>query len=142
MLEDFKKSVIKLARIRLCASGPAQYAALAALRGSQDHVKEMVDKLRRRRDLIHSRLSDIPGITCQKPKGAFYIFPKVDLGNKWKSDKEFVIELLKKKKVLVVHGSGFGETYGTGHFRLVFLAPEDVLEKASDEIEDFMRKSK
>ena len=141
-LEDFKKSVIKLARIRLCASGPSQYAALAALQGPQDHVKEMVTKLKRRRDLIHSRLSDIPGITCQKPRGAFYIFPKVDLGTKWKSDKEFVIDLLNKKKVLVVHGSGFGEIYGSGHFRLVFLAPESVLESASDEIEDFMRKSK
>ena len=141
-LEDFKKSVIKLARIRLCASGPSQYAALAALRGPQDHVKKMVDKLKKRRDLIHSRLSDIPGISCQKPKGAFYIFPKIDLGNKWKSDKEFVIDLLKKKKVLVVHGSGFGEKYGTGHFRLVFLAPENILESGADRIEEFMRKSK
>ena len=52
MLEDFKQSVIKLARIRLCASGPSQYAALAALQGPQDHVKKMVDKLKRRRDVI------------------------------------------------------------------------------------------
>ncbi|NHI93252.1 MAG: aminotransferase class I/II-fold pyridoxal phosphate-dependent enzyme [Candidatus Lokiarchaeota archaeon] len=142
LLENFRQSVIKLARARLCANGPSQYAALAALRGPQDHVKEMINKLKKRRDLIHSRLSDIPGITCQKPRGAFYIFPKVDLGNKWTSDKEFVIDLLKKKKILVVHGSGFGEKYGTGHFRLVFLAPENVLEHSADEIEDFMRKSK
>ena len=142
LLSEFKKSVIKLARIRLCASGPSQHAALAALRGPQDHIKEMIGKLKKRRDVIHSRLSDIPEISCQKPRGAFYIFPKVDLENRWKSDKEFVIDFLKKKKTLVVHGSGFGEKHGSGHFRLVFLAPETVLEKAADDLEDFMRKSK
>ncbi|MHA1895597.1 MAG: aminotransferase class I/II-fold pyridoxal phosphate-dependent enzyme [Candidatus Helarchaeota archaeon] len=142
LLEDFQKAVIKLARIRLCANGPSQFAAIAALRGTKEHVKEMVDKLKKRRDLIHSRLSDIPGISCQKPRGAFYIFPRIELGDRWKSDKEFVLDFLKKKKTLVVHGSGFGKKFGSGHFRLVFLAPEPILETAADALDDFMRQKK
>ncbi len=56
------------------------------------------------------------GISCSNPKGAFYAFPKIEQ-NKFNSDKEFVLELLRQKGVLTVHGSGFGEQYGSGHFQ-------------------------
>ena len=77
------------------------------------------------------------GLSCPIPKGAFYAFPKIE-NNKYKSDKEFVLELLKSKGILTVHGSGFGTKYGRGHFRMVFLPEINVLEKALDKIEEFV----
>ena len=59
--------------------------------------------------------------------------------NKFKSDKEFVLELLKQQSVLTVHGSGFGEQYGSGHFRIVYLPKMEILESAMNKIEDFVR---
>ena len=141
ILAGLKEAVVKLARIRLCANTPVQVAAVEAIRGPQDHVKEMVNKLRERRDIVYKRLNEINGISTAKPEGAFYIFPKVEgIGSKWKSDKEFVLQLLRETGVLVVHGSGFCEEYGRGHFRAVFLPPPDVLEEALSEIEAFMNK--
>ena len=141
ILAGLKEAVVKLARIRLCANTPVQVAAVEAIRGPQDHVKEMVNKLRERRDIVYKRLNEIDGISTAKPEGAFYIFPKVEgIGSKWKSDKEFVLQLLRETGVLVVHGSGFCEKYGQGHFRAVFLPPPDVLEEALSEIETFMSK--
>ena len=76
-------------------------------------------------------------ISCSNPKGAFYAFPKIEQ-NKFKSDKEFVLELLRQKGVLTVHGSGFGEKYGSGHFRIVYLPKMEILESAMNKIEDFV----
>jgi len=80
-----------------------------------------------------------PVIKCtfENPKGAFYAFPKIE-ENKYSSDKEFVIELVKTKGILTVHGSGFGVKYGSGHFRLVFLPEINILEPALDKIEEFV----
>jgi len=77
------------------------------------------------------------GLSCSNPKGAFYAFPKIE-NNKFKSDKEFVLSLLKSQGILTVHGSGFGTQYGSGHFRMVFLPPIEVLENALDKIEEFV----
>jgi len=77
------------------------------------------------------------GLRCSNPKGAFYAFPKIE-NNKYQSDKEFVMELLKSKGILTVHGSGFGTKYGSGHFRLVFLPEISILENALNKIEEFM----
>jgi len=140
-LADLRKAIVKLARVRLCTNTPVQVAAVEALRGPQDHVREMVDKLKRRRDIAYKRLNEIRGISTAKPEGAFYIFPKVDgVGSIWKTDKDFVLQLLRETGVLVVHGSGFCERYGPGHFRAVFLPPPDVLEEALNKIEHFMEK--
>jgi alanine-synthesizing transaminase len=76
-------------------------------------------------------------ISCSNPKGAFYVFPKIE-DNKYVSDKEFVIQLLKTTGILTVHGSGFGTQYGTGHFRMVFLPEIPILEKALNKIEKFL----
>jgi aspartate/methionine/tyrosine aminotransferase len=78
------------------------------------------------------------GIYCRLPRGAFYVFPKVDLGKRWKNDQQFVIDLLNNTGVLTVHGSGFGTAYGSGHFRVVYLAPEDILETAMYKLERFL----
>jgi aspartate/methionine/tyrosine aminotransferase len=76
-------------------------------------------------------------ISCFNPQGAFYAFPKIE-SNPYNSDKDFVLELLKEKGVLTVHGSGFGTQYGSGHFRIVYLPKMEVLESAMDKIEDFV----
>ena len=99
----------------------------------------MVNKLRKRRDYTCKRLNELEGIDCKVPEGAFYVFPRIDLGTRWKSDKEFIIDLLNKKQVLFVYGSGFGAQYGAGHFRVVYLAPPPMLEQAFDKLEEFMK---
>ena len=142
VMGELKECIAKEARIRICPNTPVQWAGVEALRGPQNHVKRVVDKLRERRDYAHRRLNEIEGISCAKPTGAFYIFPKVHgVGSKWKSDKEFVLEVLREANVLFVHGSGFDPTYGSGHFRSVFLPPVETLEEAFNRLEDFMRKS-
>ena len=138
-LEDLKEAVLKECRIRICANTPVQKAAIEALRGPQDHIRIMVEKLRERRDYVYKRLNEIEGLSCVKPEGAFYAFPRIEEVNKWGDDKNFVIELLKSKGVLLVHGSGFGGKYGFGHFRIVFLPPVEALEKAFEKIEEFMK---
>ena len=140
-LEELKKTVEKEQRIRICASTPVQMAGIVALRGPQDHVKDLVEKLRIRRDYAWKRLNEIEGVSCAKPEGAFYVFPKIHtVGSKWKTDMEFAVELLKETGVLLVHGSGFDPIYGAGHVRGVFLPPIETLEQAFNEVERFMKK--
>ena len=140
-LQELKKTIEKEQRIRICANTPVQMAGIAALRGPQDHVKKMVEKLRLRRDYAWKRLNEIEGISCAKPEGAFYVFPKIHaVGSKWKTDMEFAVELLKETGVLLVHGSGFDPVYGAGHVRGVFLPPIEMLEEAFNEVERFMKK--
>ena len=140
-LDGIRKNVPKLARVRISANLPVQIAAVQALRGPQDHIKEMVEKLRRRRDYVVKRLNAIEGISCKIPKGAFYVFPEINLDSRWKDDLQFVVDLLEKTGVLTVHGSGFGTTFGAGHFRIVYLPSEQVLEQAMDRLEYFVYNS-
>ncbi len=137
LVKDYVEAIHKLARARLSTSHPKQYAIPVALNGNQTHIKEALDKLQRRRDLTVEMLNDIPGISCVKPEGAFYAFPRLDIPGV--SDREFVRELIAETGVVVVHGSGFGQRPGTAHFRVVFLPPEEVLEEAYTRIRDFMK---
>ena len=140
-LEELRQCITKEARIRLCTNTPVQKAGVAALNGSQEHVKEMVDKLRERRDYAWKRINEIEGMSCAKPEAAFYVFPKVKgVGSKWNTDRDFVLELLRETGVLVVHGSGFDPIYGSGHLRGVFLPPIEMLDQALNEVESFMEK--
>lgn len=139
-LDGVRENIPKLARVRIAANTTVQRAAIAALRGPDDHIKDMVSRLRERRDYIMKRLDAMERLSYSKPRGAFYIFPKIDLnGSKWKSDQDFVMDLLKATGVLSVHGSGFGNKYGQGHFRMVFLPPLDMLEEAMNRLEEFLR---
>lgn len=140
-LDPLRQNIFKLARVRIASNFPVQIAANAALNGPQNHIPEMVQKLQSRRDLVFKRLNEIDGIHCTKPKGAFYVFPKIDLNNRWKTDLEFVVDLLNSTGVLTVHGSGFG-THGSNHFRIVYLPDENVLTESMDKIEFFIKKSK
>ena len=140
-LKELRETIEKEERIRICANTPVQMAGIAALRGPQDHVKDLVDRLRIRRDYAWKRLNEIEGISCAKPEGAFYVFPKIHaVGSRWKTDMEFAVELLKETGVLLVHGSGFDPIYGAGHVRGVFLPPIETLEEAFNEVERFMKK--
>ncbi len=136
-LDSIRENLPKLARVRICSNYPVQYAAIESLRGPQEYISYFVSELKKRRDLVIKRLNSMPGLSCSNPKGAFYAFPKIE-HNKYDSDKEFVMELLKSKGVLTVHGSGFGTKYGSGHFRLVFLPDLEILDSALDKIEEFV----
>lgn len=137
-LENIRNNIPKLARVRISTNLPVQRAAIAALRGPQDHIPMMVSKLRRRRDLVVKRLNQISSISCNVPKGAFYAFPKINLSSRWKNDKHFVLDLLNETGVLTVHGSGFGSNFGTDHFRIVYLPQEQILDEAMDKLEHFV----
>jgi tyrosine/nicotianamine family aminotransferase len=139
-LADVWDAVQRMSRVRLCAATPTQIAGVEALRGPQDHVQKMVTELRKRRDYSWKRMNDIPGLHTAKPPGAFYLFPKITLGANWKTDEEFVVDLLKETGVVVVNGSGFDPEYGKDHFRAVFLPPEEMLSEALSAIEDFMKR--
>ena len=136
-LDLLRKNIPKLARVRISTNLPVQIAAVEALRGPQGHIADMVQKLRRRRDYTVKRLNAIKGISCRMPRGAFYVFPKIDLNRRWKDDQHFVIDLLNNTGVLTVHGSGFGTAFGASHFRIVYLPKEETLEQAIDNLEYF-----
>ena len=140
-LAELKQAIEKECRIRICTSTPVQKAGIAALNGPQSHIKEYVSKLKQRGDYAWKRLNEIEGLSCSKPEGAFYVFPKIqEVGSRWKNDMDFVLHLLKETGVLTVNGSGFDTVYGSGHFRVVFLPPVEMLQEAFNEIERFMKK--
>ena len=139
-LDELKNGIAKMARARLSANSVAQFAAVEILRTSSNHTVEMVQKLKERRDYSYDRLRKIEGISCVKPNGAFYLFPKLDLKElgKWKDDKELVVGLLKETGVCTVYGSGFGD-YGKGHMRITFLPKVEILEKVYNLIEEYLK---
>jgi len=115
-----------------CVDTLAQYIALAALKGPQDFVKEMVQEFDRRRHLIYKRLNEIGGFNCALPKGAFYVFPKIkDFGM---PSEEFAEFLIKRAHIATVPGSSFGN-YGNGYIRISYAAAYEQLEEALNRIE-------
>jgi alanine-synthesizing transaminase len=135
-VKSYAEGVHRLLRARLCANHPEQYAIKAALEGPQDHLFEVRQKLRSRRDLTQKWCESTPRVSCVAPRGAFYAFPRIDIPE---SDEVFVKDLIRQKHVMVVHGSGFGQKPGTQHFRIVFLPDEQTLTKAYAGIAEFMR---
>jgi alanine-synthesizing transaminase len=137
---DYIEGLNMLASMRLCANTPGQLAIQTALGGYQS-IKDLVapgGRLCRQRDLAHKLLTEIPGVTCVKPKAALYMFPKLDprmypIAN----DQQFAYELLAEEKVLIVQGTGFN--WATpDHFRLVFLPNSDDLSDAVGRIARFL----
>jgi alanine-synthesizing transaminase len=132
----YHEAIEKLLRARLCAPHPQQVMIAPALNGKDQHLPEVLTTLRTRRDITFNRLNAIPGISCVKPIGAFYAFPKIELPVGI-TDEQYVLELLEKTGVLVVYGSGFGQKPGTSHFRIVFLPDEATLSQAYQLIAEF-----
>jgi alanine-synthesizing transaminase len=138
--KSYVEGLLLLASMRLCANVPTQYAIQTALGGYQS-IKELVaptGRLYKQMNQVYNRLVSIPGITCVKPKGSLYVFPKIDLKKfGLEGDEKFVYDLLSEQKVLVVAGTGFN--YITeDHFRIVFLPTLDELNQAMDKIEYFL----
>ena len=135
-IKPYVEAIHKLLRARLCSNHPTQFAIKPALEGPQDHVPAMNGKLRRRRDLTVQWANSTPRVSCVAPKGTFYVFPKLDIPD---DDLEFVKDLIIKKHVLAVHGSGFGQKPGTKHFRVVYLPDEQTLARAYESIAELLR---
>jgi alanine-synthesizing transaminase len=135
-LKNYVEAVNKLLRARLCANHPLQHGIVHALEGPQDHIGAAIEKLTRRRDMTYEMLNAIDGISCVKPGGAFYAFPRLCDG--W-DDYKFVTGLIEETGVVTVPGSGFGQLPGTGHFRVVYLPQDDILEKAYNEINRYTK---
>jgi tyrosine aminotransferase len=142
LLDDIRNGFMKQMRARICPNVPCQAAARASLQGPQDYIVEMNRKLKRRADFTYKRLNEIDRITTNKARGALYMFPHIDLkGTPWKTDKDFVTDLIMEEGVVLVHGSGFCEEFGPDHFRTILLAPEESLELAYDKLEAFLKRN-
>ena len=122
-----------------CVNTPTQYAALAALEGPQDFVYDMVREFDRRRRLVCRRISEIEGLSCVVPKGAFYVFPNIRAFGM--SSERFARFLLEEAKVVVVPGSGFGE-HGEGYIRISYATSYENLEEAMNRIERALKSLK
>src|SRR5690554_2059424 len=129
-----------LSNMRLCANVPAQFAVQTALGGYQS-INELLlpgSRLRDQRDAAYDLLTSIPGVTCVKPKGAIYMFPRLDPDvYPIADDEHFVLDLLEKEKILLVQGTAFNMP-DSQHARIVFLPTVDVLQTAVGKIERFL----
>ncbi len=136
---DYIEGIELLASMRLCSNVPGQHAIQTALGGYQS-INELIvpgGRLYEQRNLAHDLLTSIPGISCVKPDGAMYLFPKVDQQRfNIKDDEKMVLDLLKQEQILIVHGSAFNWP-NTDHFRIVFLPHIDELTQAMQSIETF-----
>ena len=137
---DYLEGIELLSSMRLCSNVPGQHAIQTALGGYQS-INDLVapsGRLYKQRDLAYKLISDIPGVSCVKPKGAMYIFAKLDPEvHTIKDDEKLVLDLLLQEKILLVQGSAFNWP-GTDHFRIVFLPREDELEEAVSRIKHFL----
>ncbi len=137
---DYIEGLNMLASMRLCANAPGQFAIQTALGGYQS-IQDLVGsggRLRRQRDLAHQLLTDIPGVTCVKPKSALYMFPRLDPKMyPIADDQQFAYDLLAEERVLIVQGTGFN-CPSPDHFRVVFLPNTDDLTDAMGRIARFL----
>jgi alanine-synthesizing transaminase len=141
-IKDYIEGLNMLSSMRLCANVPGQYAIQTALGGYQS-INDLVTKggrLARQRDLAWELITAIPGVSCVKPKSALYLFPKLDPEMyPIVDDQEFIADLLREEKVLMVQGSGFN-WIKPDHFRIVFLPHEDVLKDAIGRFARFLER--
>ena len=137
---DYIEGIDMLASMRLCANVQAQFAIQTALGGYQS-INELVrpgGRFYEQRNLAYDLLTAIPGVSCVKPKGALYLFPKLDPKvYPIEDDQAFILELLKAEKVLLVQGSGFNWP-NTDHFRVVFLPHREELIEAISRLARFL----
>ncbi len=140
MAKDYIEGLNMLSNMRLCSNVPAQSIVQTALGGYQSVNKYIVPggRIYEQREYICRALNDIPGISAVKPKAAFYIFPKLDIKKFHISDDEkFALDLLREKKILIIHGGGFNWKQ-PDHFRVVYLPRIEVLKDAVENLGDFL----
>jgi alanine-synthesizing transaminase len=137
---DYIEGLTMLSNMRLCSNVPGQYAIQTALGGYQS-IGDLVragGRLRRQRDLAHELITAIPGVTCNKPQAALYMFPRLDPKMyPIVDDRQFFLELLQETRVMLVQGTGFNWPQ-PDHFRIVFLPHEDDLREAINRIGRFL----
>lgn len=138
--EGYIEGLNMLSSMRLCSNVQAQYIIPAALSGTgaPDEALKKGGRIYEQRECIYNLLNDIDGITAVKPKAAFYIFPKID-AKKFgiTDDEQFVLDFLKEKKILLVHGGGF-HWEQPDHFRIVYLPAVEELKYSMGELKDFL----
>ena len=138
--KSYLEGLATLAATRLCPNVPGQYAIQAALGGRQS-ITDLVlpgGRLREQRDRAWERLNEIPGVSCVKPQGALYAFPRLDPAvHKIHDDEKFVLDLLLREKIQVVQGTGFNWPR-PDHFRIVTLPRADDLDAAITRIGRFL----
>ena len=135
--DEAMKQMIKLQYyITACSNDAMQHAVLAAFEHAFDYPDEMCEEFKARRDLICSRLNEMPGVQCHVPEGAFYVFPKVDVPGM--SSEEVAIELLKGG-VLCSPGSAFGKS-GEGHLRFAYTISREDISLGMDKTEVVLKK--
>ncbi len=138
--KDYIEGLNMLSNMRLCSNVPAQSIVQTALGGYQSVGEYIVPggRIYEQREYIYKALNDIPGITAVKPKAAFYIFPKIDTAKfNIKNDEQFALDLLREKKILIIHGGGFNWDQ-PDHFRVVYLPRIEVLKDAMGSLLDFL----
>ena len=138
--QDYMDGLNILASMRLCANVPAQHAIQTALGGYQSIQEFLVPggRLYEQRNLAWQLLNDIDGISCTKPKGALYLFPRLDAKRfNITDDERFALDLLRQEHILVVQGTGFNWP-DPDHFRIVFLPREQELRFAIERLDDFL----
>lgn len=136
---DYVDGLGILSSLRLCANVPAQLAVAPALGGSPsiDQLTAPEGRLTLQRDALYDALTTIPGISCVKPRGAFYLFPKVDAARFGVvDDQRMILDLLMEEQVLLVHGTGFGWPQ-PDHFRVVSLPPLEQINDATARLRRF-----
>ena len=137
---SYLEGITLLANMRLCANVPAQHAIQVALGGRQS-IRDLIlpgGRLLEQRDTAIAALGRIPGVTCAVPKGALYVFPRLDPDvYPIRDDQRFVLELLRAQHVLVVQGTGFNWPH-PDHLRIVTLPRADDLEDAINRLGDFL----
>jgi alanine-synthesizing transaminase len=138
--KDYIEGLDMLASMRLCANVQAQFAIQTALGGYQS-INDLIrpkGRLYEQREIAWQMLNDIPGVSCVKPEGALYLFPKLDpTMYPIKDDQAFILEFLEAEKVLLVQGTGFNWPH-TDHFRVVFLPHIDELKEAITRLARFL----
>lgn len=138
--KDYIEGLNMLSNMRLCSNVPAQSIVQTALGGHQSVNNYIVPggRIYEQREYIYKALNDLPGVSAVKPKAAFYIFPKIDT-KKFNivDDEKFALDLLREKKILIVHGGGFNWEQ-PDHFRVVYLPRIEVLKDAIEKMGDFL----
>jgi len=122
-----------------CVNASAQYAGLAALKGSQDEVTKMIAEFDKRRKVVVDGLNKLPGISCATPKGAFYAFPNIKRTG-WKA-KTLASALLEDAGVAIIGGPDFG-TLGEGYIRVSYANSTENILKALDRMREFLANRK
>lgn len=138
--KDYIDGLNMLSNMRLCSNVPAQSIVQTALGGHQSVNGYIVPggRIYEQREFIYKALNDIPGITAVKPKAAFYIFPKIDTEKfNITNDEKFALDLLREKKILIIHGGGFNWEK-PDHFRVVYLPRTEILDEAMKNLADFL----